>query len=111
MSALFQKLLDVDWTSPTNILSALGVIILLGSYFLGLSHGSKPKELVCKEEIKLLDAQSAQISEMQKQSHKELQGAQISCVKREQDICTQRLDTFRDNLTRLRCKICKAGAK
>ena len=108
MNPWLDKLSSIDWKSPQSLITLISTILVLVSYTLGLSHGSEPKAMICKEELKLLSVQSDQIRELQKTAHSNLQSAQISCVKREQDVCSARMDTFRESLTKLRCKICKA---
>lgn len=110
-ASLIQKLVDAGLT-PKSVAAALALLLIAASYMLGISHGHIPKEVLCKEEISLVDVQQHKIKQMLEESHTRTQRAQLECVKREQDVCSERLDTFRRRLTELKCKICEhRGAK
>jgi hypothetical protein len=103
----------VDLLSQTSISlkAAFGasVIMLMSlSYMLGFSHADKPKEVVCALEIKQVEAQNQLIKSAQSKHHESLQEAQTNCMQREQDVCSERVENFRESFTKLRCKICKA---
>ena len=106
--AIIRDLLE-DLITPKTGLIALGVVLVLASYALGLSHGEIPREVMCKADILQVTKLQGELSDLQARSHAGNQRAQLECVKREQDVCAERMDVYRERLTALRCKICEAG--
>lgn len=108
-AAIIRELIE-DFITPKTGLIALGVVLIIASYALGLSHGETPREVMCGEDIAQVAKLQGELSDSQARSHASNQRAQLECVKREQDVCAERMDTYRERLTALRCKICEAGA-
>lgn len=100
-----------DFITPKTALIALAAVLILLSYVLGLSHGETPREVMCSADIAEVSKLQGKLSDALARSHATNQRAQLECVKREQDVCAERMDTYRERLTALRCKICEAGAK
>ena len=90
----------------TVIVGAAGTFLMLG-YLMGL----QPEEVVCKAYIQELQTSSTQISDLESEVSKAKEIHTLSCVKREKDICAERIKSLSENYKRLRCKICKAGVR
>lgn len=85
--------------------AVLGLLAL--AYSLGYSHAEQPKEEVCALEFKLIQQFKSELKHSERENADRLQAAQLSCVQREQDVCSDRMEKFSENLEKIRCKICK----
>jgi len=105
----FENFTQLLSTVSISLKVALGaaVLALMGlSYALGFSHADQPKEVVCALELSLVDTFKARLSNVEREVSDKLQAAQMSCVQREQEVCSGRIEKFSERLEKIRCKIC-----
>tara|TARA_Y100001937_G_C6991000_1_gene272086 strand:- start:218 stop:547 length:330 start_codon:yes stop_codon:yes gene_type:complete len=85
-------------------LCAIGTIFALG-YLTAL----EPKEVVCKDYIEQLDVATGQVHLLEQDISKTKDEYLTKCIDREKQICTELIQHTKENIAKLRCKICKAG--
>jgi hypothetical protein len=106
----FEDFMSLLTTTSISLKAAFGAAILglmSLAYMLGYSHADQPKEKVCALEIKLVDEYKNQLKFIEKEYADKLQAAQMSCMQREQDVCSGRMEKFSESLQSIQCKICE----
>jgi len=96
--------LSVD--AKTVIIGVASLILSALTGTVGYQVGSQPREVICKEDIERGDVLKKTVESLQVRNHEGVLKAQQECIKREQDICDERIINIRERMTKLRCKIC-----
>jgi hypothetical protein len=78
------------------------------AFGLGWKTGHEPKELVCRQYIGEMTLLRNQADKRNVQMSGELERATLECERREQSICDKRIETMKERIKALRCRICAA---
>ena len=104
------KSIDQILKSPVVICVLILLLIVL-SVIYGLSLGTSDPEIICKEQIKLIEVQKNQINQLEKKYAECVASGETSCIEREQRICRQEKESIKENCNDLIDRILKEKPK
>lgn len=102
------QLLDLIRKHPIPMLVSIVFFFAISvSYRVGVIMTAQPRDVICRPYILETEELLARVTKCERERAVMTQEAALGCIEREGSICDERIETVKEKIKALRCRICE----